>query len=56
MYYDNIIYKTRISQNTSTVGYATTNECYNKQFLSIKSDATMNRDATTNAEEYYRPT
>jgi hypothetical protein len=32
------------------LGYAITNECYYEQFLSI------NQDATTNAEEYYRPT
>jgi hypothetical protein len=36
--------------NDYTVRYSTTNECYNEQFLSIKSDA------TTKAEEYYQPT
>jgi hypothetical protein len=35
---------TRLGRPTSTVGYATTN------------DAKTNTDATTNAEEYYRPT
>jgi hypothetical protein len=40
------------------MGYATTNdpttnECYNEQFLSIKSGTTTNTDATTNAEAYY---
>ena len=40
-----------------TVGYATTNECYDEQFLSIKSECyKKNTDATTNAVEYYRPT
>jgi arsenate reductase-like glutaredoxin family protein len=45
---------------------ATTNECYNelmlqrtllqRTVLSKNQDATTNTDATTNAEEYYRPT
>jgi hypothetical protein len=44
-----------------TVGYATTNDattnkCYNEQFLSIKQEATTYTDAITNAEEYYWPT
>jgi hypothetical protein len=39
-----------------TMGYATTKQCYNEQFLSIKSGFTTNRNVTTNAEQYCRPT
>ena len=42
-------------------GYATTkdataNECYNEQFLSIKSGCYNEHSCYTNAEEYHRPT
>jgi hypothetical protein len=37
----------------NTVGCATTNECYEEQFLSIKSGCYNDKDAIKNAEEYY---
>ena len=39
-----------------TEGYATTNDPTTKSFYQKNQDATTNTDATTNAEEYYRPT
>jgi hypothetical protein len=49
-------------KNTNTVGYATANdpttkECYNEQFLSIKSGCyNEHMLQKKNAEEYYRST
>jgi hypothetical protein len=40
-----------IQFDQNTVGYATTNECYNEQSLLTKSECTTNKDATTNTEE-----
>ena len=45
-----------IKKNPRTVGYVTTNECYNEPFYQQNQDATKNTDATTSAEEYYLPT
>ena len=48
------IWRSEVQLGCATTDDATTNECYNEQFLSIKSGC-YNADATTNAEEYYRP-
>jgi len=34
---------------------ATTKECYKEELYHLNQDATTNKDATMNAEEYYRP-
>jgi len=39
--------------NRNTVGCATTNKCYNEEFLSIKSGCYNDKGVPMNAEEYY---
>jgi len=38
------------------VGYVTTNDATTNSFYQQNQDVTTNTDATTNAEEYCRPT